>query len=33
MIMSIPKIPEFDMCGCSKCGWKGKCSDCETDQE
>lgn len=22
-----------DMCGCSNCGWKGKCSDCETKQE
>jgi len=22
-----------DMCGCSDCGWKGKCSDCETEWE
>jgi len=22
-----------DMCGCSNCGWKGKCSDCKTDWE
>jgi hypothetical protein len=22
-----------DMCGCSECGWKGKCSDCETEEE
>lgn len=22
-----------DMCGCSVCGWKGKCSDCETEME
>jgi len=26
-------IPKADMCGCSNCGWKGKCSDCETEQE
>jgi len=25
--------PLFDMCGCSNCGWKGECSDCETEQE
>ena len=25
--------PPADMCGCSNCGWKGKCSDCETDWE
>lgn len=25
--------PKADMCGCSICGWKGKCSGCETAWE
>ena len=28
-----PEIPKADMCGCSECGWKGKCFDCETAEE
>ena len=25
--------PINDMCGCSECGWKGKCADCETVED
>ena len=27
------RYSKADMCGCSECGWKGKCSDCETEWE
>lgn len=27
------KEPKADMCSCSNCGWKGQCSDCETEWE
>lgn len=28
-----PPMPKADMCSCSNCGWKGKCSDCEQKEE
>ena len=27
------KEPKCDLCRCSNCGWEGKTSDCETDEE